>query len=73
MNDAFFNPFGALRIMSESKQISDLLFILFFPPEFPVSTLAGWEQPLGLWKVRRSPWVGLPNIVPTLKDLLGYA
>lgn len=43
-----------------------MLFIFFFPPQ---GFLVGWEQPLGLWKVRR----GLPNIVPTLNDLLGYA
>lgn len=43
-----------------------MLFILPFSPELPVSKLAGWEQPRGLWKVRRGPRVALPNIVPTL-------
>lgn len=49
-----------------------MLFIFFFP--LGVSCFeAALEQPLGLCEVRRDPFVGLPNIVPTLNDLLGYA
>lgn len=49
-----------------------LCFLHFFSLHFPVSKLAGLEQPPRLWKVRRGPSVGFPNIVPTLNDLLDY-